>query len=65
MMFTDVDEDGDRITVRGNEELQAMVNGVGYNCLLVYFLFKSLTKTALVIQPLDWLAGRPLANPLQ
>ena len=26
----DEDEEGDRITVRGDEELQAMINGVGF-----------------------------------
>ena len=28
----DEDEEGDRITVRGDEELQAMINGVGHSC---------------------------------
>jgi len=27
----DEDEEGDRITVRGDEELQAMINGVGHS----------------------------------
>lgn len=27
----DEDEEGDRITVRGDEELQAMINGVNYH----------------------------------
>lgn len=29
--FADEDEEGDRITVRGDEELQAMISGVGIN----------------------------------
>ena len=29
-LCADEDEEGDRITVRGDEELQAMINGVGF-----------------------------------
>ena len=50
--ITDEDEEGDRITVRGDEELQAMINGVGhsfdciptvlsYTCICKYILCKN------------------------
>ena len=32
-LIIDEDEEGDRITVRGDEELQAMINGVGHSCV--------------------------------
>lgn len=38
----DEDEEGDRITVRGDEELQAMINGVNYhdNGYIDWIIFK-------------------------
>lgn len=44
----DEDEEGDRITVRGDEELQAMINGVGFKItstsiliIIIVIIFKS------------------------
>ena len=41
----DEDEEGDRITVRGDEELQAMINGVGFKITsisIIIIIIKSL-----------------------